>query len=380
MKKGLLVLSFFCYFNFCNAQAGKLDFSFGNNGIIATDIGSGISNNNMGKQVLVESDSTFYIISEIASLSRITKKRRDGTTDLIYGVSGNSETIFIYVSKAAMQNDVKIIVVGYVFIPNQQSNANQLAIARFNTNGSFDTSYNNVGISITSSGYNEFANSLAIKKDGKIVVRGYSEYVYKSTISYFSIIPLNKDGRPDNTFNGGGILHTFIFYRDYGNSLKNQNDNKMILTGYSNTARRDLFTIARFNTDGTLDNTFHNGGKVITASSSANSRIQSITILGNNLYTAGFGQYPGNFGVVAKYLLCHAKTILPMRFLSFKGEMQNKKINLNWQIENQKNLSGFVIEKSTDAITFSSMGYVAGDTNMQLKSNYFIDDIQPVKR
>ena len=865
MIKTLLLLSFLCYINFCSAQAGKLDATFGNNGIITTDIGTGISYNSMGKQVLIESDSTFYIVSEVSNLSSITKKKLDGTTDLTYGINGNSESIAIYVSKAAIQNDGKIVVVGYIFIPAQQSDPYRLAIARFNKNGSLDTSFNKNGISVTNSGYNEFANSLAIQNDGKIVVGGYtyavdgfigpryilyrfntdgnidynfsrsgvredfnfmdgyntivlqddgkiiaagyrwnganynfalvrhntdgtvdssfpanqspfnnvgfdrkyknflainsngkivvagtannnfalarysmdglldtlittdfngqndfltaatlqkngnivlagytqkdtstyfaiasyteafnadinfsedgkltgdfngnknylnaiavqnnqqilalgyvimenkeytaiakynangsvdntfanngklieniiqgstkytsiavqndgkiitggntlqnkntafvlarytasgkldetfaaagkqindfgfvnnyinsiaiqndgkiiaggssnnsfalarynangtldntfgnlglqkdsigivnyiksimiqtdgkilaggsvlaryntngtldksfngkgylstsfsqidsfncaaiallkngeililgnyndqpmvakylqngqldstfgyngttfifgndhevgrslaiqndgkivvggySEYVYRSTTSYFSIVRLNSNGQPDNTFNGGEILHTPIFYRDYGNSLKIQNDNKIILAGYSFTSGRDVFTIARFTTDGTVDSTFNNNGKVVTAASGANSRIESISIFGSNLYAAGYGQYPGTFGVVAKYLLCTKEDILPMKFISFKAELKNKKVSLIWQVENQKKLSGFVVERSSDAINFISIGYVAGKLNSRSKNDYSIDDKQPLK-
>ena len=85
MKKSLLFFLLVSNHNFCLAQAGRLDPTFGVNGITTTDMGSVAKFNRIGKQVLVQSDSALYFISEKDKIMHITKKYLDGTPDLTFG-------------------------------------------------------------------------------------------------------------------------------------------------------------------------------------------------------------------------------------------------------------------------------------------------------
>ena len=67
------------------------------------------------------------------------------------------------------------------------------------------------------------------------------------------------DGSIDASFNGGGKLTTAIGSKAQINSIAIQNDGKILAGGYSyNGSNR--FTIARYNTDGSLDASFDGDG------------------------------------------------------------------------------------------------------------------------
>src|SRR4029079_8939151 len=122
---------------------------------------------------------------------------------------------------------------------------------------------------------------------------------------------------------------------------------------------------------------FSGDGIEITQASTAYDRIAGIALDDDKLYAAGDGQYPGNFGVVAKYLLASGGP-LPVTFIGFTAELKNKSVLLQWQTENERNLSRFIIERSADGNTFSSVGNVAAAGNSSTKINNTILDQLPL--
>ena len=101
-------------------------------------------------------------------------------------------------------------------------------------------------------------NAIAIQSDNKIVVGGTSNTTF--TTSDFALLRYNEDGSPDQTFGVGGKVTTFIESRSTAKALLIQNDGKIVLAGNA----KWYLNMARYNSDGSLDNSFGNGGKVIT--------------------------------------------------------------------------------------------------------------------
>src|SRR5207253_200686 len=136
----------------------------------------------------------------------------------------------------------------------------------------------------------------------KIIIGGYVEYDTRESHDVFAVARLTADGRIDNSFSGGIVLTDFSSL-SYGTSVRIQSDNKILLGGYFYNGSSYDFEIARYNTDGSLDNTFGKNGIRITQASEADDKINSIAIESNKLYAVGDGQYPGDFGIVARYFL-----------------------------------------------------------------------------
>ena len=349
---------------------GTLDHSFDGDGIVTTDFGSSDS----ATSVIIQSDGKI-----VAGGSALARYNTNGSLDLSFDGDGKLTTPFDashpFSCKAiALQNDGKIVTAG-------NSNGDGI-FARYNSDGSADNSFGINGVQfiyILTQGEVWQGRSIGIQNDGKIVVGGDHGYYYRNARSSFALLRLNTDGSFDATFGDDGMVFTSPGSADldYGTSVLIQSDNKIILAGYSYNGSSDDFAIARYNTDGSLDNTFSGDGIEITQASTAYDRIAGIALDDDKLYAAGDGQYPGNFGVVAKYLLASGGP-LPVTFIGFTAELKNKSVLLQWQTENERNLSRFIIERSADGNTFSSVANVAAAGNSSTKINYTILDQLPL--
>ncbi len=132
------------------------------------------------------------------------------------------------------------------------------SIIRYNSNGTLDLNFGENGLATL--GFSTEINSAAIQSDGKIVVAGTKDqYPDSSMLARF-----NTDGSPDNSFSDDGTL---IFNFD-GNqsSIKSasiQSDGKIVVFCVS-TGFDARYTIARFYSDGSLDTGFSGDGKLIS--------------------------------------------------------------------------------------------------------------------
>jgi uncharacterized delta-60 repeat protein len=124
-----------------------------------------------------------------------------------------------------------------------------------NTAPSFRPANSGTGeILIDFSNTNDYANSLALQTDGKILVAGTSS-------ADFGLIRLNGDGTLDTTFSSDGKA-TFDINSgvDEGRSVTVQADGKILVAGFSQDSSGDYnsadFSVIRLNADGSRDETF----------------------------------------------------------------------------------------------------------------------------
>ena len=137
-----------------------------------------------------------------------------GDTDLVYSV--------------AVQSDCKILVAG---VADNGSNYD-FALARYNTDGSLDATFGGVGKLTTDLGGSDYGYSVAIQSDGKIVVAGQSN-------NDFAVARYNTDGSLDTTFGDDGTKTIDLGGTEAGGYLAIQSDGKMVVAGtvdYSSVA------------------------------------------------------------------------------------------------------------------------------------------------
>ncbi len=163
----------------------------------------------------------------------------------------------------AIQEDRKIVVAGYA---NQGAHAN-FALARFDENGSLDTGFGaGTGKVITAitSGKDNAALSVAIQPDGKIIAAGTVENDSGGTS--FSLARYNTDGILDNGFAGDGTVITSLGANgnEVAFAVTVQGDGKILTAGVASNGKDDDFAMVRYGANGSLDNSFGLGGKVIT--------------------------------------------------------------------------------------------------------------------
>jgi len=120
------------------------------------------------------------------------------------------------------------------------------------------------GIIITPIGSGEDrASAVTIQLDGKILVAGFSN---NGVDPDFALVRYNANGSLDGTFGNGGRVTTPIGTSyDYISDVTVQADGKILVAGYTNNGSDTDFALVRYNTDGSLDSSFGNGGKVTTA-------------------------------------------------------------------------------------------------------------------
>ena len=134
-------------------------------------------------------------------------------------------------------------------------------MVRYKTNGTPDNSFGTSGRAVTDfGGDRDNGNSVVIQPDGKIIVAGTTTHGFTK---HFALARYNNDGSPDSSFDNDGKLTTDFGNNNFdnANAVVLQPDEKILVTGNS---FGDL-ELARYKPNGALDNSFGVQGKVITS-------------------------------------------------------------------------------------------------------------------
>lgn len=393
---------------------GSFDNSFSGDGKLLTDFGG---TDDRAAAIAIQADGKVILAGVSGGKFAVARYTINGTPDISFDADGLQTTAFSSndsVSSVAIQPDGKIIVAGTGIVRYNANgsldlsfdtdgklatpfNCNDLIlqgdnkilvtgktvnsfIARYNTNGTADIGFGIAGIWTFNhaSPYPSLnLKSLTLQNDGKILASGFDEHIQKAgTNVNFALTRIDATGADDIMFNGGKVVYGLN--GAYGTAVTIQSDNKIVVGGYYLNGNNEDFALSRFNTDGSIDNTFGNAGNVITAASMGNDRIAKLAISGTSLFAVGFGQFPGNFGVVAKYALGPQGGPLPVVLTDFTASLQNNNtVLLQWQTASEQNLAGFSIERSTTTNDFTAIGYVSAKGNTNSKTDYVTIDKQP---
>ena len=163
----------------------------------------------------------------------------------------------------AIQPDGKLVATGYAVM----SGAGVVfALARYNTNGSLDGTFDGDGKVLTnfSSSTGEVAWALTLQKNGEIVAAGH---ISVGVNPQFALARYNTNGSLDLTFDGDGKVTT-----DFSSSPDEKiydvtiqpGDGKIVVGGSAKISGYEQFALARYNTNGSLDATFDGDGRVLT--------------------------------------------------------------------------------------------------------------------
>jgi uncharacterized delta-60 repeat protein len=286
---------------------GSLDTSFNGTGKVTTDVSGGNINGGSANSVAIQSNGKIVLAgNSIVSGGRpdfaLVRYNTNGSLDTSFNgtgivttdIGGNGSGAI----SAAIQSDDKIVVAGWS--TNVSSNAD-IAVARYNVNGSLDTTFNGTGkVTTDIGGDTEEGFSMAIQPDGKIVVAGRSF----NGIDYdFAVVRYNTNGSLDTTFGSGGKVTTAIGSgHDVAFSVALQSDGGIVVAGTDANGNDDDFALVRYTSSGSLDPNFNGNGIVTTNVSGAHRNqanavaIQSddkIVVAGNS---STVGQY--DFAVV----------------------------------------------------------------------------------
>jgi uncharacterized delta-60 repeat protein len=257
------------------AAAGDLDPTFGVGGKVLTDLKR---STDLANAVAAQADGKLVVVGQTYKNNdfsdedfAVARYNTDGTLDTTFGARGRVRTDFpglaAVPSAVVIQPDGKIVVAGGAF--PLFTFAGDFKVARYNPNGSLDTSFGSGGIVTTFFPQGSYAFAVALQSDGKIIAAGTHFVDFNPgdmSDTDFALARYNSDGSLDSTFGNGGTATTDFFgTEDDVFSVLIQPDGKIVAVGSANDPA-DFYDFAavRYLSNGTLDTTFGVGGRVST--------------------------------------------------------------------------------------------------------------------
>jgi uncharacterized delta-60 repeat protein len=279
---------------------GSVDSSFGSNGAqLISIVSGGVTYGVLADDIVVQSNGNIDMLGTATATSStlpssgaidfvVAQLTPGGQLDTTFGTSGFQLIDFSKLTSSsvpastatalALDPSGKIVAVGFT---TTSSGSEDFAIARLNTNGSFDTSFNTSGMAVVAvplasagGSTDARANAVVVQPDGKIVAAGLAEPMQgPGVVEQDAVVRLNTDGTLDTSFNGTGVL-TYN-YNVGGNSddfaaavalqgtqIVVAGTTSVISPPGSNLNPAQL-TVTRLNANGTFDTTFNGSGKFI---------------------------------------------------------------------------------------------------------------------
>jgi uncharacterized delta-60 repeat protein len=291
------------------AAPGDLDESFDDDGAVTTIFGSLPSH---AWDLAIQPDNKTVVAGDSGSDFALARYKADGSLDTSFSTDGKLTTDFgsssDNIQDVTIQPDGKVVVAGYTQIQfDGQVDDNAWALARYNSDGSLDTSFGTGGKLTTDFGPDfDRASAIAVLPDGKIVASGAyraGDTVAGTAHDDFAIARYDSDGSLDTSFDTDGKVTTDFGpgqTHDVAYDMAIQDDGRIVLVGDSNQA----FALARYNPDGSPSNTFDGDGKLVT-SSLDNGGARAVGIQTDGKIVAAGGSWPsdspGRIFTVARY-------------------------------------------------------------------------------
>ena len=244
---------------------GSLDTSFGGNGKITTNFTRG---DDIAYGVVVQADGKI-VAGGTGAYERIALARynADGSLDTSFSGNGKLTTDLTehgdFAWTILLQPNGKIVAVGDAGVDGPKAT---FALVRYNPDGSLDTSFGRNGAVRTNftSAPEDGLAALRLPTGGFVVAGGNG---FGLPNEKFAIARYDHDGDLDTTFGGDGKVTTnFLPGPDVAFGVALQASGKLVVVGGSGLggSRDPMFSVARYRNDGSLDPTFSENGKVVT--------------------------------------------------------------------------------------------------------------------
>jgi uncharacterized delta-60 repeat protein len=235
---------------------GALDNTFANNGQFVYS-GADWSAGGMGVALESVAGELRIVVAGAASntsgseSNTVLRLTANGSLDKSFRGSGVIQTPFLtdgINSDVAVDSNARIVVAGAAW--PHQGGPLSLLVARYNIDGTLDTTFNQTGYFITPGLLGHCsALALIIQSDGRILMAGNDEDATTSPVkNYFAVWRFNSDGTPDVSFGIGGEVTTG-FTSDQmqaANSIALQSDGKFVVGGVALVNSVGELALARY--------------------------------------------------------------------------------------------------------------------------------------
>ena len=241
------------------APLGDLDLTFSGDGKQRTDFGFGSGATEGASGVALQPDGKTVAVGKIPGAFALARYNPNGSLDTSFSGDGKQTTSFgtgccERANAVALQPNGKIVAVG-------RDEYGGWALARYNPGGSLDPSFSGDGKQTVNLCCGE-AKGVALQANGKIVVVGDIEDDVEPGSRGFVVARLSPNGSLDPSFSGDGLQGTdFGSPRSEASGVAVRGDGKIVAVGFAGFAGNADFAIARFNPNGSFDTRFSGDGK-----------------------------------------------------------------------------------------------------------------------
>jgi uncharacterized delta-60 repeat protein len=251
-----LFLALFVSAAVSNAAPGSLDTTFGTGGIVTTQV---VGFTNLVNEIAIQTDGKIIAVGSGDSME-VVRYTVNGSLDASFNGTGMAQSTPGDALGVTIQPDGKIIVVGH----NGASGNLDLKVVRYNTNGTLDTTFDGDGIVETAIGNgSDIGYAVAVQADGKIIVSGRSDTPPSFPTSY-AIIRYNANGSIDTSFGTQGVIIPPLSGNTFAHHMALQADGKIVLAHNRIANGERILAMLRYTSSGQPDPSFGVDGAVDT--------------------------------------------------------------------------------------------------------------------
>jgi uncharacterized delta-60 repeat protein len=248
-------------------STGMLDPNFDADGKRTDDVGNIVG---PGQSVVIQPDKKIIVAGAGNAQLLLARYNPDGSLDSSFGTGGRSSIPLGATSdsgrSAVFQPDGKIVVTGYLFT----NSAVKAEVIRCLPNGALDPSFDGDGRVTLAVGQSAIGTAVAVQPDGKIVLAGYTETPSPSAF----VARFDAAGVPDPAFDGDGLVLPPLGNGAQARAIALQADGKIVVAGI---ASQDFFVL-RYNNDGSPDNSFDDDGVATVSLSTGYDQANAVAI------------------------------------------------------------------------------------------------------
>lgn len=231
---------------------GMLDPGFGTGGIVKTDIGSSTSDE--ASAILIQPDGKIIVAGNGGVGYAVARYNTNGTPDNTF--DGDGKISF----SAGSLSDIALTSTGQIIVSYRGSSGgnDNVGVIRFNTNGSFDNSFGSGGLGLYTSNDTDESFDMVLRSDGKIVLSGIFN-------GQGGVLQFTANGIIDGSFGSSGLVtFTIAGYTPNFTEVTTDANGNILVGGNVYTPSGTTLALARITPAGALDGTFGSGGKVNT--------------------------------------------------------------------------------------------------------------------
>lgn len=263
---------------------GTLDNTFGTGGVVITAVSNAAEG--IG-DIHLQPDGKILALgyNGMTGSTCIVRYNSDGSLDNTFGAGGIVNWDLTGVGQIQIPGDLALqsngkIVLGVTTFGDAIYNSD-IAFGRLNSNGTIDNTYGTNGIVLYHLTFDfDILSDMDIQADGKVIAVGYIQNLTGN--SYIFSALLDSDGIFDAAYDGGLILDTISSIQsDYANCILVQPDGKILIGGTSTEQAASKYLFIRYNSNGTRDNTFGTNGVVTQTFNSGSRYLQDMVLMPN---------------------------------------------------------------------------------------------------